>query len=446
MAEQTLELAQPTPKIKGRWRTVLALSSGFFVDNLENFTLETLWPYMYAAMGWTIGMLGPITGIVRAERVLTTPVWGFLADKYPRKLLLVLMTGIWGLWTAAIGFVDSYSQLLWIRIISSIGLTAFWPIAFSLLGDLFSSKERGRASSVMSVIGYTGNLLSFIILPVLAGTGSEGWRVGFIVMGLASVVSGLIMLMVKEPPRGSSEAEISDLIAKEKGAKLKFEFSQLPQLGKNHTWLLLLFHYLTFAIGGSILFAFSFTWLNTLSYSQAVILGVTPILFVGSLVAYAVSGFISDKLEDRWQKSGRYWLGMLSLLLVVVGFSGFVLLGRTSIAALYAFGFLTGIGMGSIETGVRVPLSQNVLPPELRATGRGLLDMVVAGSGALALIVFGLVLDRPGQSFTLLMLVVPMAIFVSTLFWAPILRSYPKDRIALHDRLTGQRQEILKGK
>jgi MFS family permease len=444
MAEQTLAKDRPTPKVKGRWGTVLALSSGFFVDNLENFTLETLWPYMYAAMGWTIGMLGPITGIVRAERVLTTPIWGFLADKYPRKALLVIMTGIWGLWTAAIGFVHSYSELLWIRIISSIGLTAFWPIAFSLLGDLFSSKERGRASSVMSVIGYTGNLLSYIVLPILAATGSEGWRIGFIAMGVASAVSGLIMLVVKEPPRGSAEEEISDVLAAEGGAKLKFEFSQLPQLMKNNTWILLMFHYFCFAIGGSILFAFSFTWLNTLSYSQATILGVTPILFIGSLVAYAASGFISDKFEARWQNSGRFWLGLGSLLFVVFGFTGFVLIGQSSIAALYLFGFLIGIGMGSIETGVRVPLSQNVLPPELRATGRGFLDMVVAGSGAAALIVFGLVLDRPGQSFTMLLLVVPAAVFLSTLFWLPILRTYPKDRKALHLRLTGQREKILK--
>ncbi len=208
MAATELVPNQNQPKLKGRWRTVLALSAGYFVDNLENFTLETLWPYMYKSMGWTIGMLGPITGIVRAERVLTTPIWGFLADRYPRKLLLVIMTGIWGIWTAAIGFVDSYSQLLWIRIISSIGLTAFWPIAFSLLGDLFPSKQRGRASSVMSVIGYTGNLLSYIVLPILAAKGGEGWRMGFIAMGIASVVSGLLMLFVKDPPRGSAEVEL----------------------------------------------------------------------------------------------------------------------------------------------------------------------------------------------------------------------------------------------
>ncbi len=446
MAELSTPQVSPAPATKGRWRTVLALSSGFFVDNLENFTLETLWPYMYAAMGWTIGQLGLITGIVRAERVLTTPLWGFLADRYPRKVLLVLITGVWGLWTSAIGFIDSYSELLWIRIISSIGLTAFWPIAFSLLGDLFSSKERGKASSVMSVIGYTGNLLSYIILPVLAATGSEGWRIGFIVMGVLSALSGLLMLLVKEPPRGSAEKELSGLVSGEGTAKLRFQFSQIPLLAKNSTWVLLMFHYFAFAIGGSILFAFSFTWLNTLEYSQTVVLGVTPILFVGSLVAYAVSGFISDRFEIRWQNSGRFWLGLISLLLVVVGFTGFILLGSSSIAALYLFGFLVGIGMGSIETGVRVPLSQNVLPPELRATGRGFLDMMVAGSGALALILFGVILDRPGMSFSLLLLVVPVAVFVSTLFWLPILRSYPRDRKALHERLEEQREMILKSR
>ena len=446
MAENVIGSSQSVPKVKGRWRTVFALSSGFFVDNLENYTLETLWPYMYAAMGWTIGQLGPITGIVRAERVLTTPIWGFLADKYPRKLLLILMTGVWGLWTAAIGFINSFSQLLWIRIISSIGLTAFWPIAFSLLGDLFPSKERGKASSVMSVIGFAGNLISYIILPVLAGTGGEGWRIGFIVMGVASAVSGLIMLLVADPPRGSAEAELSDIVAGNQGDTLKFKWSLLPQLIKIKSWLLLLFHYFSFAIGGSILFAFLFTWLNTLSYSQAVILGVTPILFMGSLVAYAGSGFISDKFEDKWPNSGRFYLGLTSLLMIVVGQIGFILLGGKSISSLYFFGFLTGIGIGSIETGVRVPLSQNILPPELRATGRGLLDMVVAGSGAIALIIFGLLLDNSGQAFTLLLLVIPVAIFISTLFWLPILRSYPKDRISLHDRLTEQREEILKSR
>lgn len=435
---------QSSPKVKGRWRTVLALSSGYFVDNLENFTLETLWPYMYASMGWTIGQLGPITGIVRAERVLTTPIWGFLADKYPRKWLLVFMTGIWGLWTAAIGLIHSFSQLLWIRIISSIGLTAFWPIAFSLLGDLFPSKQRGRASSVMSVIGYAGNLISYIVLPILATTGGEGWRIGFIAMGLASAASGLLMLFVEDPPRGSAEAELSDLAAAEKTGSLKFKWSLLPQLIKIKSWLLLLFHYFSFAIGGSILFAFLFTWLNTLSYSQETILGVTPILFVGSLVSYAGSGFLSDRMEEKRPNSGRFLLGLISLILIIVGQAGFILLGGKSILALYIFGFLTGIGIGSIETGVRVPLSQNILPPELRATGRSLLDMAVAGSGALSLIVFGVVLDHAGITFTMLLLVIPIAIFISMLFWLPISQTYPHDRNALHDRLVEQREEILK--
>ena len=446
MTEKTPDTNQSTPEVKGRWRTVFALSAGYFVDNLENFTLETLWPYMYQSMGWTIGQLGPITGIVRAERVLTTPIWGFLADRYPRKTLLVIMTGIWGLWTAAIGLVTTFSQLLWIRIISSIGLTAFWPIAFSLLGDLFPSKQRGRASSVMSVIGYTGNLISYIVLPLLAGTGGEGWRLGFIAMGAASAVSGLIMLLVEDPPRGSAESELSDLAAKDKTDALKFQWSLIPQLTKNQSWLLLMFHYFSFAIGGSILFAFLFTWLNTLAYSQETILGVAPILFVGSLVAYGASGFISDMLEDKWPSSGRFYLGLVSLILIVVGQIGFLLLGATSLSSLYLFGFLIGIGVGSIETGVRVPLSQNVLPPELRATGRGLLDMVVSGSGALALIIFGVVLDSYNISFTMLLLVIPAAVFISALFWLPLLWTYPKDRSALHERLAGQRDEILKAK
>jgi MFS family permease len=263
-------------------------------------------------------------------------------------------------------------------------------------------------------------------------------------MGIASAVSGLIMLLVADPPRGSAERELSDVVSAKTSTALKFKWSLVPQLVRIRSWVLLLIHYFTFAIGGSILFAFLFTWLNTLAWSQQIILGVTPILFVGSLVAYAVSGFISDKLEDKFPNSGRFMLGLISLLLIVVGQVGFILMGATSLPALYLFGFLTGIGIGSIETGVRVPLSQNVLPPELRATGRGLLDMAVAGSGALALILFGVLLDNSGVAFTMLLLVIPVAIFLSTIIWLPLLRSYPRDIQALHDRLEGQREQILK--
>ncbi len=151
-----------------RWYTVFALSIAAFVDSGENETLAILWPKMYAALRADVSQLGLVLGISDLIRTLTLPLWGWAADRFSRKSLLVWITGFWGLWTLAIALVQDLSQLFLVRIVASLGLGVLWPAAFSLLSDLFSSKERGRAAGVMTAVSFSGTLASFFILPTLA--------------------------------------------------------------------------------------------------------------------------------------------------------------------------------------------------------------------------------------------------------------------------------------
>ena len=63
---------------------------------------------------------------------------------FSRKKLLIWITGFWGIWTLAIALVANLSQLFFVRIMSSLGLGVLWPTAFSLISDLFPSKEAAR--------------------------------------------------------------------------------------------------------------------------------------------------------------------------------------------------------------------------------------------------------------------------------------------------------------
>lgn len=83
-------------KPKRRWYTVLALSSAALVDSMESFGYEILWPYMYRSLGVAMSMLAPILSVGKFIGTITTPIWGVLADRYSRKVMLIVMTGIWG--------------------------------------------------------------------------------------------------------------------------------------------------------------------------------------------------------------------------------------------------------------------------------------------------------------------------------------------------------------
>ena len=138
--------ASLTPeKKKKRRRTLFGLSLGYFVDQGEDQAISVLFPTLQALWGLSYTHLGIISTVRRLLQALSAPLWGYAADKWSRKNIIFFGTGIWGIWTLAVGFTQDFGQLLIIRAISGIGLGTLLPATFSLMSDTFRPKERGRA-------------------------------------------------------------------------------------------------------------------------------------------------------------------------------------------------------------------------------------------------------------------------------------------------------------
>lgn len=114
---------------------------------------------------------------------------------------MIFGTGIWGIWTALVGLMPSFQSILVIRVISGLGLGALMPATFSLLGDHYEQSKRGRALGFIGLIGLLGTVLGVLALGFVANP--EQWRYGFIGLGAASILSGIIIwLFVEEPHAG----------------------------------------------------------------------------------------------------------------------------------------------------------------------------------------------------------------------------------------------------
>ncbi len=425
---------------KRRWWSIFTLAAAAFVDSSENQAISILWPRMYPALGLWEGQLGPVLGISDLIRTLTLPLWGWAADRFSRKTLLVLITGFWGGWTLAIAFVQSFSQLLTVRILSSLGLGVLWPTTFSLLSDLFESRRRGLAAGIMTAVSYSGTVTAFIILPMLANINPDAWRWGFIVMGAASILTGFLLTTLYEPPRGAAEPELEDVISEEAAARYAFRLRDLPAIARVRSWWVLLFQNSVDNIAIAVLFGWSFVWLDSLGMGDRASI-VVVMLTLGTLIGHLFFGWLGDRLERRSPNYGRTAMALFGLTLTAPALYAFISLGPRGLGPLILFGALAGLGISSVDTGARWPIAQGVLRPELRATGRAALDMVIGAVGSLMITFSGSLVDSYGVT-TMLLLLVPIPKLIAALLWLPMFRTYPADRAALHQVLAERRQEM----
>lgn len=123
-----------------------------------------------------------------------------LADRSSRVRIIAAGCIMWSLSTLATGFSTGPVSLALSRVGVGIGEAAFVAPAYSLLTDYFRPERRGLAFAILGLATYAGQIAGQGGGPALAEV--YGWRTAFWVMGAPGIaLSGLLLLLVKEPPR-----------------------------------------------------------------------------------------------------------------------------------------------------------------------------------------------------------------------------------------------------
>ena len=372
---------------------------------------------------------------------LMYPLWGYASDRFSRKVILVWFTGFWGLWTLGISFVGNYQQLLILRVISGLGLGAFAPAAFSLIGDLFDNQSRGRAIGIMRSVGLVGIIISVILLPTLTERDPEGWRMGFALLGLASFLTGLFMLVIKEPTRGANEPELHDVITDESARRYSVTWTDFWSLFRIRSWRYLLLNETLIKTSLAVFTGWNFTFITGLDLKPPFFYVVIFVVFIGLISGNIFFGWLGDRLDQRLSNRGRVMMIQIGLVLNIPALIGYLTSSGDNIALLIIFGFLAGVSYTATSEGTVWPVAHAILHPELRGSSRAIISMIVGALSALALWLSGILADTRGVTIALLWFV-PGLILIGVIAWIPMFRSYPCDRDALHKSLD-QRREVL---
>jgi EmrB/QacA subfamily drug resistance transporter len=138
-------------------------------------------------------------------QAVTVPVYGKLADVFGRKPVMLFGIGLFLVGSILCGLAWSMGALIAFRAVQGLGAGAVQPMSLTIVGDLYSLKERAK------VQGYIASVwaLSSVVGPTLGGVFSEyaSWRwIFFVNIPLCLIAAATIGLRFHEqvqrrPPR-----------------------------------------------------------------------------------------------------------------------------------------------------------------------------------------------------------------------------------------------------
>jgi MFS family permease len=435
-----------TPKGKHKnqkGRILTALGFGFFIDSAEDQALPMLFPAIRDSLGLNYAALSMINSIRIIFQTFSGPFWGMLADRYNRKWILVIGTGLWGIWTLGTGLVTDYYQLLIVRVIACLGLGALYPAAFSMLADVFGPQRRGRAMGAISAIGMFGIVIGAFAFGEILNIPDVGWRYAFIGLGIASILSGIVIaVLIRDPVRGSAEPELEEVITEVAAAQFRFKLSDIRTVLSSRTVWVNFIQGVFIITPINALAAFFVTWLvDDRGFSEAdapLIFGAIVIsLAVGSLVG----GIVADWADGRWPKYGRIAVSQLSIL-VALPAMWLLLTQVKDLVPIIILASIAGFFLDWTRRGVKQPLVQNVTRPELRATAMALTEFFQGAVASIVIILFGNFADQHGLTQTLLVLAVGFWV-VGLLVAFAYYFVYPREAQQLRQQMDERREIIV---
>ncbi|HYO98655.1 MAG TPA: MDR family MFS transporter [Pyrinomonadaceae bacterium] len=182
-----------------RWAVTAGVLTGMFLAALEATVVGTAMPTVIASLGG-LNHYSWVFSAYLITSTVTVPVWGKLSDLYGRRLFYQIGIFIFLLGSVLSGVSGSMTELIIFRAIQGLGAGALVPLGMTIIGDIFTVKERARMQAYFS--GVWG--FSSVIGPVVGGfiTDQLSWRWVFYINLPVGLVAALIIgLALQEPKR-----------------------------------------------------------------------------------------------------------------------------------------------------------------------------------------------------------------------------------------------------
>jgi MFS transporter, Spinster family, sphingosine-1-phosphate transporter len=346
--------------------------------------------------------IGYLTSAFLGFYMIAAPFVGPLADRYSRKLIIVIGALFWSGLTLLTAVTHTYTELLIRHTLVGIGEATFVTIAPTFVADLFAEKKRGRILGVFYLAIPVGSAAGYLLGGYLAP--QHGWRFPFYIAAAPGFLLAIAALFLTEPGRGLFDT-----------LKETPERGTILGLAKNPAFITstLGMAAMTFSLGGIQV------WMPQFLYSERqytlasanFMFGI--IIVIDGILAALAGGWLGDYLLPR-MKSSYYFISALSMLLgVPVMIVALFAKGPVMVPAIAVAAFFLLLNTAPLNAAVI-----NSVGAHIRATGLAVNIFIIHILGDVpSPTMMGWVADRRSLQVAFVLPIIAMGISSAILFY-----------------------------
>ncbi|HEV3342469.1 MAG TPA: MFS transporter [Pirellulales bacterium] len=350
-------------------RQMLAAMKSSMMADIPDIATKANWGIILGSFKWVYAIL--------------SPVGGYIADRVSRRHVIVASLFVWSAVTWATGHVTTFQQLVIARAVMGISEACYIPAALAMITEFHLGQTRSRAVGLHQMGIYAGILIGGFSGHV-ADSPSFGWRWAFAACGCVGVLYALPLVGLLRNPIRPEDTNQS--------ASRPSPRAAIAELLANGSFVLLVLYFTLPAMAGWVVK----DWMPDILKEQFQIgqgkAGVSAVVYVqfASLLGVGLGGWFADWWMQRSPR-GRIFVSAIGTSLFLPALFGVGNAGTLGVAI--AFLILFGLGWGFFDCN-HMPILCQIVRPELRATGYGMMNLVSISCGGFADWIFGALRDR----------------------------------------------------
>jgi MFS transporter, Spinster family, sphingosine-1-phosphate transporter len=384
---------------------ILAVLSGLnLVNYLDRYIVAAVGPKLAEELGLSDSKFGFVVTAFMIGYFATSPIFGALGDRFPRRGLIALGVAVWSLATVGSGLTETFAAMIASRVVVGVGEASYATLAPTIIDDLAEPAKKNRWLAIFYVAIPVGSALGYLVGGELEH--AFGWRSAFFIAGGPGLVLALLALAIEEPKRnlGAQDGRAPASFGATAAQLFRIPLYRDTVIGYTAQ---------TFALGGFAAWAPKYLYrvigldLKTADYWFGLILVVTGLL----------ATFVGGQLGDRWPGADRARANLRVCAIstaISVPFAALCLLSSS------AFGFFAAIAAAEFAIFLSTsPINAVILgsvPSELRASAMAASIFAIHLLGdMISPPLIGVISDT--SSLRKGMIVLPVALAAATLVW-----------------------------
>ena len=178
------------------WKTFVASFLGWTLDAYDFFLVIVVVPHLAAGFATSVVNITVAVTLTLAMRPVGALIFGWFADRYGRRVPLMVDIALYSLIELATAFAPNLTVFLILRLIFGVAMGGEWGLGSALAMEALPPKSRGFFSGLLQSGYNVGNLLAGLTLGLLFER--IGWRGMFVVGALPALLIFYIRAHVPE--------------------------------------------------------------------------------------------------------------------------------------------------------------------------------------------------------------------------------------------------------